>query len=60
MARVAWMLFYGPIPAGKWVLHLCDQRECARPEHLYLGTAKSNAWDRECSRRLRELRSRKK
>lgn len=44
--RVAWVLEYGPIPKGAWVLHKCDVAGCVNPEHLYLGTPKDNAGDR--------------
>lgn len=45
--RMAWMLAYGPIPPGMWVLHKCDNPPCCRPDHLFLGTAKDNAADRD-------------
>ena len=44
--RVAWFLHYGYWPT-KWVLHTCDNRKCVRPSHLYEGTGKNNADDRE-------------
>lgn len=43
--RVAWELSNGPIPAGLWVLHKCDNRPCVRPDHLYLGTVHENQRD---------------
>jgi hypothetical protein len=45
--RVAWQLTNGPIPAGLWILHHCDNPRCVKPDHLYAGTAKDNAEDRE-------------
>jgi hypothetical protein len=45
--RVAWELENGPIPEGLWVLHHCDNPPCVRVDHLYLGTGKDNAQDRE-------------
>lgn len=43
--RVAWELTHGLIPDGMWVLHHCDNRLCARPDHLYLGDANDNMAD---------------
>lgn len=44
--HVVFELFNGPRPAGKWVLHSCDNKQCVNPNHLYAGTAKDNAMDR--------------
>lgn len=43
--RVSYEAFAGPIPAGKMVLHRCDQPSCVNPDHLYVGTAKENMRD---------------
>jgi hypothetical protein len=45
--RVAWELQFGPIPEGMCVLHKCDNPCCVRGSHLFLGTQKDNAVDRE-------------
>lgn len=45
--RVAWELQFGPIPEGACVLHHCDNPTCVRGSHLFLGTQKDNAADRE-------------
>ena len=45
--RLSWTMARGPIPAGKWVLHRCDNPPCVNPDHLYIGTAADNAHDRE-------------
>lgn len=37
--RYVWWKLYGEIPKGQHVLHLCEQRLCVHPEHLYLGRA---------------------
>lgn len=46
-SRVAWILTFGPVPDGLYVLHHCDYRPCCRPSHLWLGTYLDNARDRE-------------
>ncbi len=43
--RVSWELHYGGIPEGMCVLHYCDNTECTNPNHLYLGTLKTNSQD---------------
>lgn len=54
--RVAWELTHGPIPPGAGphgtcVLHRCDNPGCVRPDHLFLGTNRDNARDREAKGR---------
>jgi hypothetical protein len=43
--RAAWMLFFGAIPEGKYILHTCDNKKCVRPDHLYVGDARDNIMD---------------
>lgn len=44
--RAAWIVTYGEIPAGKWILHTCDNPSCVNPHHLYCGTPADNARDK--------------
>ncbi len=43
--RLMWALVNGPIPAGLFVCHHCDNRRCLRPDHLFIGTVRDNAVD---------------
>lgn len=44
--RYAYFLQNGEFDVNKWVLHKCDNTKCCNPDHLYLGDAKQNAFDR--------------
>jgi len=43
--RVAYVLTYGEIPPGLYVMHDCDNPRCVRPDHLFLGTSLDNNRD---------------
>lgn len=43
--RLAWVLAFGSIGNNLYCLHHCDIRNCVRPSHLFLGTAKDNYRD---------------
>ncbi len=43
--RIAWILTYGPLTKGNWVLHRCDNPPCCNPRHLFLGDHQINMKD---------------
>jgi hypothetical protein len=43
--RFSYEHFCGPIPAGLFVCHCCDNPPCIRPDHLFLGTLRDNTED---------------
>ena len=46
--RFAWFLHTGIMPSADiQVCHTCDRPRCVNPAHLFLGTNKTNAADRE-------------
>jgi len=50
--RVSWEMAFGPIPAGRHVLHSCDNRSCVKPDHLFLGDQAANMKDAASKGRL--------
>lgn len=44
--RVSYEIAHGEIPAGKVVMHKCDNPKCVNPKHLMVGTGKQNVEDR--------------
>jgi len=43
--RYSWIIHFGKIPNGMYVLHKCDNKLCVNPNHLFLGTSQDNTQD---------------
>ena len=49
--RHVWEMIEGPLEEDECVLHKCDNPPCFLHEHLFKGTKKTNAQDREKKKR---------
>lgn len=49
--RIAYFLDNGALDDDKYVLHRCDNPQCVKPSHLYLGTQSDNNKDAYARRR---------
>ncbi len=52
--RFAYEAFFGPIPEGQNVCHICDNPICCNPLHLFLGSDQDNASDSQRKGRKRK------
>lgn len=52
-SRASWILEFGPIPPGLYVLHRCDNPPCVRPSHLFVGTQDDNIKDAMAKERMK-------
>lgn len=51
--RLFYTLLNGPIPPKLMVCHSCDNRKCANPNHMFLGTNQDNLTDMKQKGRAR-------
>lgn len=43
--RVSYLIEHGELPYNLYICHICNNKKCIKPEHLYAGTAKQNSQD---------------
>lgn len=55
--RVALQIRIGPIPEGMLACHICDNRSCCNPDHLFVGSYADNR--RDCNSKGRHAHGEK-
>lgn len=53
-SKASWLLQVGAVPNGLHVLHECDNPECTKIDHLFLGTHEDNMKDMSNKKRGRK------
>lgn len=53
--RLAWQVANGPIPAGMFICHRCDNPPCIEVSHLFVGSPADNHRDMVVKRRKARL-----
>lgn len=57
--RVSYEIHFGSIPENMLVCHICDNRSCSNPKHLFLGSCKDNVNDMIIKGRRRDTKGEK-
>lgn len=55
--RIAWEIASGNAPGNLCVCHHCDNPQCVRPDHLFLGTRSDNTQDGMSKNRIKPAKN---